>query len=162
MAPWTALGRSYVVLLSRFAPHLAATDKSTCKVSRPRHSRSLPRPLCHPSLSLLLLRLVGLLRSPHPPSSQHNRPLHPRHQFLGRRPLRPALLDCLLPLRRRQAAHHDGSAWRQAERRGAAISTVEGCRQGDLEEGRRARVLEGVRAVFFAGVPGKCNGADDV
>lgn len=99
----------------------------------PRSPRPLPWPICHPPLPLLLLLLVGFLRPPHPPPLHNHLPLHPLHQLLGRRSLCPSFLAYLLPLRCRQAAYHDGPAWRPARRRAAHVSPVAGCGYVDLE-----------------------------
>lgn len=77
-------------------------------VPHTRHRRSLPRPLLDDLLPLLLLLLVGLIRRLHPLDERAHQHVHPGHQLLGRRSLRPGVLDHLVPVGCGEAAHHDG------------------------------------------------------
>jgi Mitochondrial carrier protein len=109
-------------IVSPFPPSLLPSSPSppsppslTPLAPHPRHFRPLPRPIRHPLIPDVFLRLVGQLRRPNPPLHPQHRAFHTRHQLLGRRVVRTVFLAGLLSLGCRQAAAHDGSAGRTAE-----------------------------------------------
>ena len=156
----TALKGLSVNYLSPSAPGI--TLLMTILVSRPWRPRSLPRSLRYPPFSFLFLLLVGFLRRFHAPTYTTHPTLHPRHQFLGRWSLSSSLLDNLLSIRRHQAAVHDGSAGWRPRRWRETILPMEGCCGRGMEEGWMERVLEGICAMLFEGLPGECNGAGGI
>ena len=67
--------------------------------SGPRNTGHIPRSFRHPSLSLLLLLLVGLLWHFYPLPVRPHQTLRTFHQLLGRWSFSPSLLAYLLPIR---------------------------------------------------------------
>jgi hypothetical protein len=83
------------------------TFSNALTVPRPWRTGRLSWSLLYPSISYLLLLLVGYLRSVHPSFQSPHQSFHARHKLLGRRSQRSDILDHILPLRCGETTHHD-------------------------------------------------------
>lgn len=74
------------------ADHVSLQILTDKPVPCSRRQRSLPRPLLNASLPLVLLLLVGFIRSLHDGIQEAYRSIDPFHKFLGGRLVRPDFL----------------------------------------------------------------------
>lgn len=81
-------------IVSEFAyiPPITSDINRQQPVPCSRRQRSLSRPLLNASLPLVLLLLVGFIRSLHDGIQEAYRPIDPFHKFLGGRLVRPDFL----------------------------------------------------------------------
>lgn len=124
-----------------------------------RHRGSISRAMRNPHFPLLLLLLVGLLRSFDAGNEGAHEDVTGGHQLLGRGHCRPSLLAHLLPVRRDQTTYHDRPVGRRAGRRPKTLPSV-ARRRGSCRAGRGVEgLLAGISSVLLKGIPGERDGA---
>lgn len=101
---------------------------------------------------------MGVLRRPNPSLQRTHSPLSTGHKLLGRRDIRPDVLDHVVPFGRCETAAHDGSnggwSWGWDEE----VPVVDGRGESRASRERMEGVLERLRALLLAGVSGECYG----